>query len=192
MFATTTTHCMERQKWYYIFIRLYSHNGSIHAKEFIERRNKAIRKTIKISVLWIKLFCFGLFAILFLVKFPGLGQMVLFTKFELKFVVNVFRNVLSTVFILHHFVAATTARDPSNNSSNKHCKRWLWFTWKGGCKLCVIGNGGNKNLLYQSYLQQSCACVISINGWEPRVTYNAQEGEFSSCTYSNQSKRQGS
>ena len=75
------------------------------------------------------------------------GQMVSFAKFGLKFVVNVFRNVLSTVFILHHFISTTET--PTINTVKDDCH----LPGKAAVQLCVIGNGGNKNPIDQSYLQ---------------------------------------
>ena len=69
--------------------------------------------------------------------------MVSFTKFELKFVVNVFRTVLSTVFVLKHFISTTETPViiPPINTVKDDCD----FPGKAAVQLCAIGNGRNKN-----------------------------------------------
>ena len=53
-------------------------NGSIHAKEFIKRRNRIVWLTTKISLLGIKLFCSGLLylALYLLLNFDGWNGLI--------------------------------------------------------------------------------------------------------------------
>lgn len=109
-------------------------NGSINAKEFIKRRNRTVWLTTKISLLCIKLFCFGLLylALYLLVNFHGWNSLIY----------HIWAQVCSKCAydcLEHGFPSKTfyiINGDSSNDSSIKHCKRCLWFSWKGCTIMC--------------------------------------------------------